>query len=59
MKKLRLTDAALCLVLSGIFLTGCIRLWGGATYVSEKPGERVEKSYVLDTAELLPGSPAK
>ncbi|MBI4388133.1 MAG: hypothetical protein HY582_03735 [Candidatus Omnitrophica bacterium] len=35
-----------------LFLTGCIRLWGGATYVKDKPGDYVEKTYILDTGQI-------
>jgi len=31
---------------------GCIRLWGGAAYTKEKPGEAIQKTYILDTYEL-------
>ena len=44
---------------AGIFLCGCIRLWGGATYVRSKPGDYEEKTYVLDTAGLTSNNQTK
>ncbi len=40
-------------IIAILFLNGCIRLWGGATYVRAKPGDYEEKTYAVDTAELL------
>ena len=43
-------------LIGAVFLcTGCVRLWGG-TYKA-KPGETVQKTYILDTYEFTaPGS---
>ena len=49
----RLTFAQIFLL---IFMSanqwGCIRLWGGAGYTREKPGETVQKTYILDTYQF-------
>ncbi|PIQ85813.1 MAG: hypothetical protein COV74_07295 [Candidatus Omnitrophica bacterium CG11_big_fil_rev_8_21_14_0_20_45_26] len=47
-----LLTVAMCLVLCYL-LTGCIRLWGGAAYVSRKPGEYAERTYGFDTQALM------
>lgn len=36
-----------------VFIAGCIRLWGGAGYVKQTPGERTERVVGFDTAEAL------
>ncbi len=55
----RLFLLAVCLLTLSVIQTGCIRLWGGATYVNEKPGERVQKTYILDTYEFTNPNPPK
>ncbi len=47
-----------CFIL-GFFLSGCIRLWGGATYVKSKPGDYEEKTVALDTGQISADSNAK
>lgn len=40
-------------ILTGIFFSGCIRLWGGAGYVKETPRERTERVVGFDTAKAF------
>ena len=53
MSEMRLFGSILKTVVTfltlGVFFAGCIRIWGGAKYVNEKPGDYTEKTYVLDT----------
>lgn len=47
----------LILLVLSMAQTGCIRLWGGATYIKTAPGETVQKTYLLDTYEITSHNP--
>lgn len=52
MKRVQLYFSGIIIFVGLLVLSGCIRLWGGATYVKNKPGDYSEHSYVLDTGRI-------
>ena len=44
---------AIIMIGFALFFSGCIRFWGGATYVKQTPKERTERVVGFDTAKAF------